>query len=84
MLTKIVLLKNQLVEMKLIVFIALTLLRFFYSIPTNAYVNDELCRGARLCSKEFFLRLFFLLTMCIHVYMYSHYFFYQANNALEE
>jgi hypothetical protein len=52
----------------------------------NICIDDKLCRGARLCSKEFFHRLFFLLTMYIYLYVcvYSHYFFYQANNALEE
>lgn len=79
--------KNQLLEKKLIVFIAL--IRSFRSRSTNAYIDDRLlCRSVRLCSKEFFHRLFFLLTMYVYIYIYicvyNHYFFYQDNNALEE
>jgi hypothetical protein len=35
----------------------------------NAYIDNELCRSVRLCSKEFFHRLFFLLTMFVYLYM---------------
>lgn len=46
----------------------------FRSRSTNAYIDNELCRSVRLCSKEFFHRLFFLLTMnvyvCIYIYTY--------------
>jgi hypothetical protein len=63
--------KNQLLEKKLIVFIAL--IRSFRSRSTNAYIDDRLlCRSVRLCSKEFFHRLFFLLTMNVHIYIYIH------------
>jgi hypothetical protein len=69
--------------MKLIVFIALILL--LGPISMNACIDDGLCRGARLCSKEFFSSAV-LSSHYVYIYIcvYSHYFFYQANHALEE
>jgi hypothetical protein len=68
--TKIVLLRNQLLEKELIVFIALILLLGLYQrMHMYMYIDNILCRGARLCSKEFLHRLFFLLTMYVYLYI---------------
>jgi hypothetical protein len=53
--------------MKLIVFIALILL--LGPISMNACIDDGLCRGARLCSKEFFSSAV-LSSHYVYIYIY--------------